>query len=161
MHRNCRRNLGKGSALGERKVPRRDFLRRGAAAGLSVVGSSVLVGCGTASSGGRPIARVSEVPPGSAFEFRDDYSGERAVLVHLQEGRFVAYSVVCSHQGCPVAYRGGELLCPCHGSVFDPARGGEAVRGPAQKPLQEIEVDAEGSKVMRVRPPWWRRVLDN
>jgi nitrite reductase/ring-hydroxylating ferredoxin subunit len=146
--------------LDERRLPRRDFIRRGAAASLGVVGSSVLVGCGTASSSGRPIARVSEVPPGSAIEFRDDHSGERAVLVNLEDGRFVAYSVVCTHQGCPVAYRDGELVCPCHGSVFDPARGGAAVRGPAQKPLQEIKVDTEGSKVVRVRPPWWRRMVD-
>jgi cytochrome b6-f complex iron-sulfur subunit len=153
--------------LGEQRVLRRDFVRLGAAVGLGVAGSSVLVGCGergsggTASSGGRPIVRVSEVPPGSAIEFRDD-SGERAVLVRLEEGgRFVAYSVVCTHQGCPVAYRDGRLVCPCHGSVFDPARGGAAVRGPAQEPLQEIRVDTEGGKVVLVRPPWWRRMLDS
>jgi hypothetical protein len=105
-----------GSALGERKVPRRDFIRRGAAAGLGVVGPSVLVSCGNSSSSERPIARMSEVPVGSAIEFRDDFSGERAVLVHLEGGRFVAYSVVCTYQGCPVVYRGGELVCPCHGS---------------------------------------------
>jgi arsenite oxidase small subunit len=102
------------------------------------------------------IARVSEVPLGSAIEFRDHYSGELAVLVHLREeapGRFVAYSVVCTHQGCPVAYNRERelLLCPCHGSVFDPARGGAAVGGPAQEPLQEIEVETEGSKVVVVR----------
>jgi cytochrome b6-f complex iron-sulfur subunit len=128
---------------------------------MCVVGPSMLVGCGTSSSSGRPIAEVSEVPPGSAIEFRDDFSGERAVLIHLEGGWFVAYSVVCTHQGCPVAYRDGELVCPCHGSVFDPARGGEVVRGPAQKPLQEVRVDAEGGKVVRVPPPWWRRVLDS
>jgi cytochrome b6-f complex iron-sulfur subunit len=126
-----------------------------------MVSPSVLVGCGSASSSVRPIAEMSEVPPGSAMEFRDDFSGERAVLVHLEGGRFVAYSVVCTHQGCPVAYRDRELVCPCHGSIFDPARGGEAVRGPAQEPLQEIKVDAEGSKVVRIPPPWWRRMLDS
>jgi cytochrome b6-f complex iron-sulfur subunit len=147
--------------LAERKVPRRDFIRRGAAAGMFVGGPSVLVGCGTAFSSGRPIAEVSEVPLGSAIEFRDDFSGERAVLVHLEGGQFAAYSVVCTHQGCPVSYRDGELICPCHGSVFDPARSGEVVRGPAQKPLQEIEVDAERGKVVRVLPPWWRRMLDS
>jgi Rieske Fe-S protein len=152
--------------LGEHRVSRRNFVRLGAAVGLGVAGSSVSVACGGltgsggAASGGRAIARVSEVPPGSAIEFRDDYSGERAVLVRLEKGgRFVAYSVVCTHQGCPVAHRDGELVCPCHGSVFDPARGGAAVRGPAQQPLQEIEVDTKGSKVVRVRRPWWRRMF--
>ena len=126
---------------------------------MGVGTSAVLAGCGTASSSRRPIARVSEVAPGSAVEFRDDYSGERAVLIHLESGRFVAYSVVCTHQSCPVVYRDGEMVCPCHGSVFDPAQGGAAVRGPAQKPLQEIKVDTEGNKVVRVRSPWWRRML--
>jgi hypothetical protein len=56
-----------------------------------MVSPSVLVSCGNSSSSGRPIARVSEIRPGSAMEFRDDFSGERAVLVHLEGGRFVAY----------------------------------------------------------------------
>jgi nitrite reductase/ring-hydroxylating ferredoxin subunit len=148
--------------LGERKVPTRgDFLRLGALVGVSVGGSSVSVACSDTASEGRVIARVSEVPLGSAIEFRDDYSGERALLVHLEDGQFVAYSVVCTHQGCVVLYRDGELVCPCHGSVFDPARGGAAVRGPAREPLQEVEVETEDGKVVRVRRPWWRGVFES
>jgi cytochrome b6-f complex iron-sulfur subunit len=148
--------------LGERKVPTRgDFIRLGAVVGVSVGGFSVSGGCSDSASEGQVIARVSEVPLGSAIEFRDDYSGERAVLVHLEGGQFVAYSVVCTHQGCLVLYRDAELVCPCHGSVFDPARGGAAVRGPARDPLQKVEVEAEDGKVVRVRRPWWRRVLES
>jgi Rieske Fe-S protein len=138
--------------LGERKVLRKDFICLGATVGLGVAGASVLVACGRDGSGGaaseeQAIAQVSEVPPGSAVEFRD--SGELAVLVHLETGRFVAYSVVCTHQGCPVAYKKGQLVCPCHGSVFDPAQGGAVVRGPAQRPLQEIAVATRGGTVVR------------
>jgi nitrite reductase/ring-hydroxylating ferredoxin subunit len=130
--------------LGERKVlTRGDFIRLGAAVGVSAGGSSVSVACSDTASEGRVIARLSEVPLGPAIEFRDDYSGERAVLVHLEDGQFVAYPVVCTHQGCVVLYKDGELVCPCHGSVFDPARGGAAVRGPARDPLQEVEVETE------------------
>jgi Rieske Fe-S protein len=156
-------NLEKGSTLGEQKVStRKDFIRLGSALGVvSVAGFSALVACSDTASEGQVIARVSEVPLGAAVEFRDDYSGDRAVLVHIEGGQFVAYSVVCTHQGCVVVYRDGELVCPCHGSVFDPARGAAAVRGPAQKPLQELEVDTEGGEVMRVRRPWWRRVFDS
>jgi Rieske Fe-S protein len=149
--------------LGERKVPtREDFIRLGAVVGVSVGGFSVSVACSDSASEGQVIARVSEIPLGSAIEFRDDYSGERAVLVHLEDGgKFVAYSVVCTHQGCVVLYRDGKLVCPCHGSVFDPARGGAAVRGPARDPLQEVEVETEDDKVVRVRRPWWRGLFES
>ena len=98
-------------------------------------------------SGGQPIARTSEVAPGSAVKFKD--SGKPAVLVHLQSGEFAAYSAVCTHQQCEVAYRNGQLACPCHGSVFDPASGAEVVNGPARLPLPEIPVEVRGGEVFR------------
>ena len=98
-------------------------------------------------SGGQAIARTSEVAPGSAVKFKD--SGKPAVLVHLQSGEFAAYSAVCTHQQCEVAYRNGQLACPCHGSVFDPASGAEVVNGPAQLPLPEIPVEVRGGEVFR------------
>ena len=102
---------------------------------------------GDAQAGGAAIASESEVAPGSAFKFKD--SGNPAVLIHLKSGDFVAYSAVCTHQGCTVAYRGGKLACPCHGSVFDPARGAEVVAGPAPSPLPEIPVKVEGSEIVK------------
>lgn len=98
-------------------------------------------------SGGAAIARESEVAPGSAVEFQD--GGEDAVLVHLDNGDFVAYSAVCTHAGCTVAYRDAQLACPCHGSVFDPANGAEVVSGPADAPLPEIPVEVRNGEVLR------------
>ena len=98
-------------------------------------------------SGGRAIARTSEVAPGSALKFEN--SGQAAVLVHLQSGDFVAYSAVCTHQQCEVAYKNGQLVCPCHGSVFDAENGAEVVNGPAQLPLPEIPVKVRGGEVVR------------
>ena len=71
------------------------------------------------------------------------------MLVHLQSGDFVAYSAICTHQQCEVAYNNGQLACPCHGSVFDPASGAEVVNGPAQLPLPEIPVEVRGGEVFR------------
>jgi nitrite reductase/ring-hydroxylating ferredoxin subunit len=102
---------------------------------------------GEAKTGGTAIASESEVAPGSAHKFKD--SGEPAVLVHLDDGDFVAYSAVCTHQGCTVAYKDGNLACPCHGSVFDPADGAAVVAGPAPRPLPEIPVKVEGGEVVR------------
>ena len=101
----------------------------------------------TQTQGGQAIARTSEVAPGSAVEFKD--SGQPAVLVHLQSGDFVAYSAVCTHQSCKVAYRNNQLACPCHGSVFNPVSGAEVVNGPAQRPLPEIPVEVRGGEVFR------------
>jgi cytochrome b6-f complex iron-sulfur subunit len=102
---------------------------------------------GKAKAGGAAIASESEVAPGSAVAFKD--SGNPAVLVHLKNGDFVAYSAICTHQGCTVAYKGGKLACPCHGSVYDPANGAEVLAGPAPRPLPEIPVKVEGGEVVR------------
>ncbi len=102
---------------------------------------------GEAKAGGTAIASESEVAPGSALKFED--SGNPAFLVHLDNGDFVAYSAICTHQGCTVAYKDGNLACPCHGSVFDPADGAAVVAGPAPRPLPEIPVKVEGGEVVR------------
>ncbi len=101
----------------------------------------------TATSNKAAIAAESDVAPGSAVTFKD--AGSPAVLVHLNNGDFVAYSAVCTHQGCTVAYKNGQLACPCHGSVFDPAKGAAVVAGPAPKPLPEIPVKVEGGEVVK------------
>jgi cytochrome b6-f complex iron-sulfur subunit len=102
---------------------------------------------GDSGEGGTAIASESKVAPGSAYKFKD--SGNPALLVHLDNGDFVAYSAVCTHQACTVAYKDGNLACPCHGSVFDPANGASVVTGPATRPLPEIPVKVEGGEVVR------------
>jgi cytochrome b6-f complex iron-sulfur subunit len=102
---------------------------------------------GDSGAGGTAIASESEVAPGSAYKFKD--AGKPALLVHLDNRDFVAYSAVCTHQACTVAYKDGNLACPCHGSVFDPANGASVVTGPATRPLPEIPVKVEGGEVVR------------
>ena len=85
--------------------------------------------------------------PGEGLPF--DADGEPAVLVRLDGGEYVAYSAVCTHQGCTVRYDEGLLRCPCHGSSFDPADGAEPTSGPAQVALAPLEVvaDADGVRL--------------
>jgi Rieske Fe-S protein len=100
-----------------------------------------------AASSSDAIASASDVAPGNAVTFKN--AGSPAVLVHLDNGDFVAYSAICTHQGCTVAYKNGQLACPCHGSVFDPAHGAAVVAGPAPKPLPEIPVKVQGGDVVK------------
>ena len=53
----------------------------------------------------------------------------------------VAYSAVCTHQGCPVnmwSQDRNAFVCSCHGSVFDPKNGAEVVDGPAPRSLPAL-----------------------
>jgi len=106
-----------------------------------------------AAPGQASIAAVSDVAPNSAVSYTNAENGLPEVLVRLPGGRFVAYSAVCSHQGCTVAYRPQirKLVCPCHGGVYDPARGGAVVSGPPPLPLAKIKVAVRNGKVFRVR----------
>lgn len=143
-----------GEVLGGDQISRGRFIRLGGALGVGAASASLLASCGggnggNGGSGAEAIASESDVEPGRAVEFQD--GGEPAVLVHLENGDFVAYSAVCTHQGCEVAYNAeeGTLDCPCHGSVFDPAQEGEPQGGPAQRPLPEIPVSVQNGEVVR------------
>jgi len=55
----------------------------------------------------------------------------------------VAYSGVCTHQGCPVNMWSKErdgLFCSCHGSIYDPRNGAEVIAGPAPRPLPALDL---------------------
>jgi cytochrome b6-f complex iron-sulfur subunit len=120
----------------------------GAGVGQSTPAASAdASGEAAAGTGGSAIAQESDVAPGSAVKFKD--RGKDAVLVHLDGGEFVAYSAVCTHAGCTVAYKDGQLACPCHGSLFDAANGAEVISGPARTPLPEIPIDVRDGQIVR------------
>ena len=100
-------------------------------------------------TGGEPIAEVSEVPINSAKAFVRAPTRQPGVLVHLEDDSFVAYSAICTHEGCTVSYQpqSQRLACPCHGSVFDPARGAAVDVGPAQMPLRELQIEVSDGEV--------------
>jgi Rieske Fe-S protein/cytochrome b subunit of formate dehydrogenase len=91
------------------------------------------------------IANSNTMPPNSwkYFAYAGGYQG---ILIRLSSGQFEAYSSVCTHQGCTVQYvpSYGEIACPCHGAVFDPATG-SVVQGPAFYPLPRIQVTYDES----------------
>jgi len=99
---------------------------------------------GSPSLRGKPIiiAHVNTVPPNSAVTFTISTNGDPGVLVHLDNGTFVAYDAICTHAGCPVQYDPNSkyLICPCHDAEFDPAHAAEVVQGPADAPLASVPI---------------------
>jgi Rieske Fe-S protein len=117
----------------------------GGSSGSSSSASSAATAAGSAPAGSGQIARVSDVPVGSVFAFQDPQGGP-AFLLQPTAGTFLAYSGICTHNGCTVGYDEGaaEFACPCHGARFEAATG-DVVQGPAQRPLTKIAVaEADG-----------------
>ena len=68
------------------------------------------------------------------------------------ERDFVAFSVNCTHLGCPVNWRpGAELfLCPCHGGVY--YADGSVAGGPPPRSLVRLPVRIIENDRVQVRP---------
>lgn len=102
-------------------------------------------GTGATTSGSNEIALIKDVPVNSSAQFTIPSNGDPGVLVHLNDGNFVAFDATCTHAGCPVSYDPSSqlLYCPCHGAAFDPAKDAEVVQGPAPTPLTSVSVKVD------------------
>ena len=68
-------------------------------------------------------------------------------------GNVVAYSAICTHQGCLVeGYEKAQqrLLCPCHQSEYDPSDGAKVTGGPAPSRLAALPLKAGPSGTIAV-----------
>lgn len=113
--------------------------------------------------------RVDDLRPGKpllAYPFdprqqvrRDDTRLNKLVLIRLSEadmspetraraaGGVLAYSAVCTHQGCDVKTwlsKEKSLVCFCHSSKFALLDGGAVVSGPAPRSLPAVPLKLQG-----------------
>ncbi len=54
----------------------------------------------------------------------------------------MGFDAVCTHAACTVNFDplSGNLLCPRHGAIFDPAHGGRVLGGPTDQPLTSLPI---------------------
>lgn len=96
-----------------------------------------------------------------AREVRDAWSTSTDVplgavwLTRTADTTVVAYSSICPHLGCAVAYDAGSshFKCPCHDSAF--AATGERLAGPAERGLDALEATVDPA-TRRVAIKWVR-----
>jgi menaquinol-cytochrome c reductase iron-sulfur subunit len=80
-------------------------------------------------------------------------SNTAAWLRRQDDGSFIAFSINCTHLGCPVRWMAdAELfMCPCHGGVY--YADGTVAAGPPPKPLPRYQVRVRSGKVqIRTNP---------
>jgi nitrite reductase/ring-hydroxylating ferredoxin subunit len=137
-------------------VSRRTLLRFAVYASGALFGGTALLALLNAVTTRRrgtpqPIVAASAVPPGQVHYFAYPSPDDQAMLIHLPDGRFVAYSQKCTHLSCSVYYQpeNARLFCPCHEGVFDPQTG-EPIAGPPQRRLPQIELRQDGDTLVAV-----------
>ncbi len=95
---------------------------------------------------GTLLGSASQVPTNQAASFTIPSNGDPGIVVHTQQGAFVAYDAVCPHLGCTVGYAPSMqlIVCPCHGSEFEVLTG-DVVSGPAPHGLTKLDLVEEGN----------------
>lgn len=131
------------------------------AAGVAVAGTAgvaMIAGCsikksaaatratsGPTASGPEVLVKVADVPVGNAVSATLD--GNPILISQPTAGTIVAFTAICTHQGCIVAPAGKDFQCPCHGSVYS-ASTGQVITGPAPLPLARVAVTVDGGNVV-------------
>lgn len=125
--------------------------------GLPVVGFIVAPLLRKPAGQWRRVGKIEDFPVGSTTSvvFEDPsplpWAGvtARAAAWLRREGddRFIAFSVHCTHLGCPVRWMhdANLFLCPCHGGVY--YRDGEVAAGPPPRPLFQYDVRVVNGEV--------------
>jgi Rieske Fe-S protein len=132
--------------------------RRAALVTMGAAGVAAVVGCSsyggktggstgvppaTPDGGAGELGATSDVPVGGGKVFAD----KQIVVTQPSQGTFVAFSAVCTHQGCTVdEVKEGTINCPCHGSKFKIADGSVA-DGPAPKALEKKTITVTADKI--------------
>ncbi|HXN14896.1 MAG TPA: arsenate reductase (azurin) small subunit [Usitatibacter sp.] len=148
------------------RLSRREFIKIGSAATLASGLAPALAASAAATTNPEtfPVANVADlaslkVDTPVTFTYPDESSP--AVLVRLPHAAvggvgpgnsIVAYSMLCTHKGCPVSYKPERkmLICPCHWSSFDPAKAGQMVIGQGSQALPQIGLRVQGNTIQAV-----------
>jgi len=145
-----------------RRVSRRRALAfgltgAGIAIGLGIVGfehtnlarlaNRGMVQMPSSTSMGKSVIGHTSQARNTALSFTNPRDGQTSLLIRLPNGNFVAYERACTHQGVPVNYNEQThmLVCPLHGSIFDPAHNGRVVQGPATTALPGVSTQTNAN----------------
>jgi thiosulfate dehydrogenase [quinone] large subunit len=137
----------RGEALTRRAFVAVGLGATGALALIAAAGASLTRGTykqPVAAPSGVEIPGAADLAPGEALTYQAA-SGMQDILIRAEDGSYTAFSALCTHGGCEVAYRGGRLICPCHGGIFN-AQTGAVEGGPPPTPLPARKVvERDGS----------------
>jgi cytochrome b6-f complex iron-sulfur subunit len=91
------------------------------------------------------VGTTDDIPPGAGKVVA--MGSKPAIVVNTNTG-VKAYSAICTHLGCVVAWNdlSSQIVCPCHGGIFNPSNGA-VVAGPPPTGLPPLSVSVEGNQI--------------
>lgn len=163
----------------DEEASRRNFLKWAAGAGvvlvlagIGAVTKSLWTSSGSTQSLSFPkvkVANIADVRTDTPIFFNYPLDSEPNILVKLgmkasggigPEEDIIAFSTVCQHLGCVVAYQAGGTspscnpsytahgpvgYCCCHGSVYDLAANAKVIAGPAPRPQPFVTLQLDNT----------------
>lgn len=111
----------------------------------------------------RTVGKVEDFLPGSMHlvKYQDaeplkwaGTTAETAAWLHCEsKNEYKAFSVNCTHLGCPVRWidKSSLFMCPCHGGVY--YKDGTVAAGPPPKSLVKYKVRQKNGKVQILTHP--------
>jgi arsenite oxidase small subunit len=167
-----RRSAKPGDVMKDSKLSRRSFLKSGSAAAAAAVGSTRMstveakpsmpsVSTGTTLNYPKiTIGKASRMQTNQVvnFSYPDAASPCNAIKMGAPvpggvgpDRDIVAFSIMCTHMGCPLAYENHTktFKCRCHYSMFDAEKNGQMICGQATAslPVITLEYNAENDTV--------------
>jgi len=97
------------------------------------------------------VGEVGEIPVRGIKLFTYPTPNDHCILIRTGEEEYIAYSQKCTHLSCAVYFsaRDDRLECPCHQGFFS-ARDGSVLQGPPPRPLPQITLERNGSRLLAV-----------
>jgi arsenite oxidase small subunit len=142
-------------------LSRRSLLVSAAAGGVAAAAAAAPAEAKSRSYPRLRVISLDKLKVNRAHTFDYPLKGQSSVVIDMgtrvpggvgPKRSIVAYSALCQHMGCPVAYRQKqrELFCPCHQSRYDPEREGSIIQGVATRPLPRILLQVRNGAVYAV-----------
>lgn len=92
------------------------------------------------------VGSVDDFPVGSSKMVHE--AGQPILVIRSSAAQFKAFSAICTHLGCIVAWDKDRrvITCPCHAAVFSAE--GKVISGPPPKPLNEYPIMIIGKEIL-------------
>ena len=97
------------------------------------------------------VAEINEIPVRGVKLFTYPTPQDHCIMIRTAEEEYAAYSQKCTHLSCAVYYsaKNNRLECPCHRGFFS-VRDGSVLQGPPPRPLPQIALEREGTKLIAI-----------